>query len=187
MVISRNLASGETVEAVDHNRLRSDVVDSVSGHDHDGTNSKVVQHANLKFENGYSPSNVHKDIDDHISANSGVHGKSADEFIAGIVGGDMVMIPFTHNFYPETGEYISPGQWVNNYEITLPVTMANTDYFIFMDTWTDHGSGVHALEWYVNSKTTTSFTIQVGVYSEGMYTVQSGKMNFAVLIIGVRA
>jgi hypothetical protein len=49
MPFSSDVVAGDTILATDYNNLRKDTVNIVSGHDHDGANSKVL--ANLAVTN----------------------------------------------------------------------------------------------------------------------------------------
>lgn len=47
MGASSNISGGDKATAEQYNNLRKDVVDTTSGHDHDGTDSKQVDHGGL--------------------------------------------------------------------------------------------------------------------------------------------
>jgi len=69
MIVSNNVIGTPT--DTEYNNLRADLV---TNHKHTGNDGSRILHPDLIFPDGYVPIHTHKEIDEHIDANTGVHG-----------------------------------------------------------------------------------------------------------------
>jgi len=89
MASSRPIVTGESYTADDINNLRKDVLDSVGGHPHNGTDGVRIPFANLNVvgpAGSTAPSGGSKsynDIANHVAGEHGVHGFLSGIFLAG--------------------------------------------------------------------------------------------------------
>ena len=176
-IVSTTVGLTDTAEGTDYNNLRADVLQN---HTHDGTDGTTVDHGDLTHPDSYAIVNEHEDVDGHIAAVKNVHGKQTtigDEFIAGAVGGDFAIIPFTYSFLQSIGD---SGE-VETIDFSSIVTMASTDYFVFMS-FSDEYSKV---AWSIQSRTTTDFKLEIFI-AHGGNDISVGH-TCQVLIIGVPA
>ena len=101
MASSRPIVAGEDYTPDDINNLRSDVLDPVSGHMHNGTDGAKVPFSNLNVAGAYGSTDPtggtksYIDIVNHIDANNGAHGSPSvggamTGNITGLTGGMML-------------------------------------------------------------------------------------------------
>lgn len=100
MPLSSFVVPGAVATADHYNSLRHDVLDSANGHTHDGVNGARVNHGNLVHPGGYTPTNEHQQIDNHIASRWGVHGLKTNpaEHVMGVLGGGLTAYPITYTF-----------------------------------------------------------------------------------------
>jgi hypothetical protein len=93
MASSRLVAAGETYTPDDINNLRADVLDSVGGHKHNGTDGARVPFSNLDVTGAAGStappggSKSYNDISTHVASSQGQHGLNA---LAHVVGSSTV-------------------------------------------------------------------------------------------------
>jgi len=175
-IVSTNVGLTDTAEGTDYNNLRADLLDN---HIHDGTDGPAVDHSDLIHPDSYSIVNEHEAVDSHIAAVKNEHGKettTGDEFIAGAVGGDFTIVPFSAEFghtVDSSGDYFE-------IDFSAIVTMANTDYRVF---WSFLN---YDMLWAkLTSRTTTTFTLEI--FTKKSDGNVSGTKTFHVLLVGVPA
>jgi len=90
MASSHPIAAGEDYTADDINNLRSDVLDTTSGHKHDGSNGAKVPFSNLDVTTGTAGTapptggtKSYNDLANHVSSSQGQHGMNASVHVAG--------------------------------------------------------------------------------------------------------
>ena len=90
MASSRPIAAGEDYTPDDINNLRSDVLDPVGGHSHDGTDGRKIPFSNLDVTTGTAGSappsggsKSYNDIANHVSQGQGAHGLHTSVYVAG--------------------------------------------------------------------------------------------------------
>jgi len=171
-IVSTNVGLTDTAEGTDYNNLRADLLEN---HVHDGTSGPAVDHSDLIHPDSYSIINEHEAVDGHIAAIKNIHGKGTtvgDEFIPGIIGGDMTIMAFSGQTTQSIGDS-GKTEWVD-----LPATMANDQYKVFV-----LGHQVNCT-YALTSRETTR--VQFTITKPHGGDLSSGS-NFHVLVIGVPA
>lgn len=98
MAASHPIAAGEEYTPDDINNLRSDVLDPVGGHNHDGTDGRKIPFSHLDVTTGTAGSAApaggsksYNDLANHVAATQGVHGLSSSAYAAsGAAAGTLI-------------------------------------------------------------------------------------------------
>lgn len=180
-ILSRAVTPATKALAAAFNNLRSDLL---SNHNHDGTKGTNVNHGNLIYEAGYTATNTHEDIDDHVAAAKGVHGLGDDVYVMGISGSQKAMVIWETTWAGLFGETLN--QWEGPAWITLPVTMANSNYIVvsIVPHGIPAGSGdQNGIDIYVHERQTTQFSIYA-YPSDGTRNLAPSVCKLGISIVG---
>lgn len=92
------------ITSTNFNALIDDLRDTTTGHDHDGSDSKQVDHNNLLNKG----SNNHAAIDSHIAAGSNVHNLGSGVYVAGSKGSQLKIDKGSATWTVDSGTDTSP-------------------------------------------------------------------------------
>lgn len=198
--VSRVVAVGQLVQAVDHNDLRADVL---TNHQHvpGGTEGGIIAHTSLSAIG----TNTHAAIDTHIAATNGAHGKKATtEYIAGAWLGDYTILAW-NQIVVAPGVSLYGGVAPNGALRLAPITpsadhvtfpimpnssgvaqveMANTNYIVLVTqttVWVGGPGQEEFASWKIETKNPTNFIMSVG--SDAVNDIY--KLGFDIVVIGV--
>lgn len=155
MASSRAIAAGDSYTPDDINYLRADVLNTSSGHKHDGVDGAKVPFSNLDVAStagSVAPSGGTKsynDIATHVSSSQGAHGLNASVHILGAASSARLL---------QSGSSTLVG---TTKAITFPIAFSGTPV-VLLTMYTAPGSGDYTEQGpWVTSISTTGFTANV--------------------------